>query len=535
MKTLLIINLRALFSGLFMKSRSRKKRSPVVTALIVLLAIYVMASFFFMSGMLFQQLCSPLVSAGYGWLYFSLMGITVFALCFVGSIFATQSQLFNAKDNDQLLSLPLRPFSILVSRLAALLLLSYLIESFIVIPAGIIWAVYAPVTVVGVIFFIIAVLVLPLASMAVASFFAWLIALASSRLRNKNIMTMIMSIAFLLAYFWVYSNISKYIQTLLQNGEQIGAAIQKAVFPAYHLGLAITQGNLVSMFIFVIFTVAPFVIALLILSANFIKIATTNRGTVKIKYTEKALKASGVRAAFLKKELRHFWSNPMYILNSAIGVVFMLIGAVLFLVKRSMVLDFIVEFNKTGITVSPAILICVALCVVAAFNLVSAPSISLEGKNLWIAKSLPVNAFDILFAKAGMHVLVCGVPTLVASLIFVISLQATLQQSILIMLIPFLYTLLTAFFGVTINLQFPKFDWINEIQPIKQGISTLVSMAASFALIAAMTLIYIFVLSPYIDAEIYLFFCASLLMILNLILYSYLKTGGSRRFEALDN
>ncbi len=535
MKTLLMINLRALFSGLFMKSRSAKKRSPVITVLIVLLALYVVGTFFFMSGFLFYQLCTPLVTVGLGWLYFSLMGIIVFALCFIGSIFATQSQLFNAKDNDQLLSLPIKPFSILISRISALLLLDYLMEAFIVIPAGIIWAISMPVSAVGVIFFIISVLVLPLAAMAVASFFAWLIALASSRLRNKNIISMILSIAFMLVYFWAYSNISKYIQTLIQNGEQIAAAIQKAVFPAYHLGLAITEGNVVSMFLFVVCAVAPFVIALLILSANFIKIATANRGAIKIKYTQKTLKVSGVRMAFLIKELRHFLANPMYILNSAIGVVFMLIGAILFLVKRDMVLGYIVEINKTGLTFSPAIMICVALCAVAAFNLVSAPSISLEGKNLWIAKSLPVKAFDVLLAKAGMHILVCGVPTIVASLIFALSLQATAEQSLLILLIPFLYTVLTAFWGVTINLQFPKFDWINEIQPIKQGISTLISMAGSFALIAAMIVLYIFVFSSIAAAETYLFVCAALLMILIAIFYAYLKRGGSRRFEALDS
>ncbi len=535
MKTLLMINLRALFAGIFMKSRSVKKRSPVVTVLIALLVIYVVGTFFVMSGFLFYQLCAPLVSAGYGWLYFALMGITVFALCFVGSLFATQSQLFNAKDNDQLLSLPIKPFSILMSRVAALLLLDYLFEVFIVIPAGIIWVVSQPVTALGVVFFVLAALVLPLMAMAVAVLFGWLIAMATARLRNKNILTLVLSIAFMLAYFFVYSNITKYIQTLIINGAQIGAAIQKGFFPAYHLGRAIAEGNAVSMLIFTVCAVAPFILAMLILSANFIRIATSNRGANKVKYTEKALKASGVRAAFVKKEIRHFLANPMYILNSAMGVILMLIGAVFFAVKQDVVLGYIVELNKTGLALSPAILICVVLCVVSALNLVSAPSISLEGKNLWIAKSLPVNSFDVLLAKAGMHILVCGVPTLAASLIFALALRATAVQTVLILLVPLLYTVLTAFFGVTVNLLFPKFDWINEIQPIKQGVSTLVSMAGSFALVAALILLYVFALSPLVAAETYLFLCAALLVILTLILFAYLKKGGSRRFAALDS
>ena len=535
MTTLFKINLKALFSGIFMKSRSVKKRSPVILVLIALLVIYVVGAFLFMSGILFQQLCRPLVSAGLDWLYFSLMGIAVFALCFIGSIFATQSQLFNAKDNELLLSLPIRPFNILMSRITALLLLDYLFEAFIVIPAGIIWIVYQPVTTVGVIFFVIAALVLPLTAMALASLFAWVIALISSRLRNKNIITMILSFALLGAYFWIYGNINKYVQALILNGAQIGEAIRKAVYPAYHLGIAITQGNVLSMLIFVICAVAPFIIVLLILSANFIKIATSNRGAAKIKYTAKALKVSGVRAAFTKKELRHFFGNPMYIMNSAIGVVIALIGAVVFVFKQDVVLGYIMQLNKTGLNLTPALLICVVLCVIAALNLVSAPSISLEGKNLWIAKSLPVKSFDVLMAKVNMHILVCGLPMLAASVIFALAAQATALQIVLILLVPFLFTVLMAFFGVTVNLQFPKFDWINEIQPIKQGVATLVSMGGSFALVAAMIVLYIFVFSSLVAAEIYMLICAAVLAILILVLYGYLKKGGSLRFEALDN
>jgi ABC-2 type transport system permease protein len=159
-------------------------------------------------------------------------------------------------------------------------------------------------------------------------------------------------------------------------------------------GNAIAAGNAVSMLIFVLCAVAPFILAVMLLSANFIKIATTNRGAVKIKYTEKALKVSGVRAAFVSKELRHFISNPLYILNTALGGVFMLAGAVLIAAKSTMLQGFIDQLASSGIRIAPATLVIVALGILSALNFVSAPSISLEGKNLWIARSLPVRSFD---------------------------------------------------------------------------------------------------------------------------------------------
>jgi ABC-2 type transport system permease protein len=40
------------------------------------------------------------------WFYFALAGIISFALSFVGSVFATQTQIYDARDNELLLSMP---------------------------------------------------------------------------------------------------------------------------------------------------------------------------------------------------------------------------------------------------------------------------------------------------------------------------------------------------------------------------------------------------------------------------------------------
>ncbi len=535
MMTLLKLNLRALFARLIKRSNKTDKRGPVVKVLIILFAIYIISSFFFMFGTMFYQMIGPLYADGYGWLYFAIMGITVFALCFVGSIFAAQTQLFNAKDNDLLLSLPIRPSSILVSRLASLLALDYLFASFIVIPGFVIWCISQPVSFVGIVFFWLSALILPLASLAFACLFAWLIALITSRMRRKNIITMILSLGFLALYLLFFTNVQNYIVRLTQNGAEIGEAIRSAAFPFYHYALAIAEGRFVSFLIFAICAIAPFAIAVALLSSNFIKIATTNRGALKIKYTEKTLKASSARSAFVYKELRHFISNPMYILNSAIGAVFMLIGAVILAIKPDLIFNVLSQITGVGINIAPATFIITALSGIAAFNIVSAPSISLEGKNLWIAQSLPVRTFDVLSAKVLMHVIVCGVPTLVSSLICAAALSVTLLQLVLIVVVPLLFTIFIGLVGVIINLQFPKFDWINEIQPIKQGIATLLTMFGAAAVVAALVVIYAFLLSGVMTVETYMLLVAALLIVLSAVFVGHLEKGGSRRFETLDN
>jgi ABC-2 type transport system permease protein len=532
---LIALNIKALFTRMFLRSRNQKKRNPAVTILIILLAIYVFASMMFLFGTIFYQLNRLMFPMDLGWFYFSFMGIGIFAFCFAGSIFAAQAQLFSAKDNELLLSLPIKPRAILAGRLASLLLLEYLFAAVFALPAFVIWLVFQPVTAAGVLFFIIAVLTLPLASLALASFFAWLIALVTSRLHNKNALTLILSLVFMGLYFYVFSNLNSHINQLIMRGEEIAAAVRQSLFPIYHMGIAIEQGSFLSLLIYLICIIAPFVIMLLVLSANFIRIAAANRGAARIKYTEKALKVSNVRTAFVKKELRHFFGNPMYMLNSALGGVFMVVGAGALVVKRDVALSFIEQLNQTGIALSPVALVCAVLGMISALNLVSAPSVSLEGKNLWIAKSLPVLPIDVLMAKVQMHLLVCGIPAAVASIISAVALQANPLEFFLILAVPLLMTYLMALFGVVINLHFPKFDWINELQPIKQGVSVLLSMFGAFALVAALAVLYVFILSSIVNIELYLTLCAALFAVLSGTLYGYLRIGGSRRFEALTN
>jgi ABC-2 type transport system permease protein len=297
------------------------------------------------------------------------------------------------------------------------------------------------------------------------------------------------------------------------------------------MGAAIAEGSALSMLYFALCALVPSGIVYALLSHNFIRIATSNRGAVKIKYREKALKVSGIRAAFLKKELRHFASSPMYILNASMGAVFMLILAGVLIVKREIITNFVASVPELNFALPT--LIAAALCLLAATNFVSAPSISLEGTNLWIAKSLPVRPFDVLLSKALLHITICVPFVVVSAAASAIALRPTFGQTALLLLLPTAFTVLMALFGVVINLRFPKFDWISETHAVKQSISTMITMFGSVALIALLAVIYAVLLTNVTTPELYLAFVTVFFVVLSVILYRYLKTGGSRAFEAL--
>ena len=533
LKALIKARFASMFSSMFRGNRGKKKRGPLIKILSGVLAVYVIAQFLVMFGFMFDAILPPLLQANLGWLYFALVGIMAFGFIFVGSVLMTQSTLYEAKDNEMLLSMPIPPRMILISRMLTLLGVNFVFEVLICIPAAVVYAMHAPVTFIGSVYFVIAFLFLPLMAMALSSLFGWLLALISSRVRVKTLLVTAMSIVFLLAYFYVFSSLSDYLNYLIANGAQIASAVQRALFPAYHLGLAVAQGNTGSLLIFILCAVVPFGLVYLVLSANFIRIVTARPGAARAKYREKPLKVSGAVTALVRKELKHFFSSPMYILNASMGVIFTCILPIALLFNRDLLaVLFADEFPGIAGLTGPFVLL--VLCGIATTNIISAPSISLEGKNLWIAQSIPVKASDVLMSKAFTHMTVCLPSVLFAGVMLNLILDINPLTRVLLFLTPAALTVFQAMFGVAVNLRFPKFDWISEMIAVKQGASTLIAMFGSMALVALPTILYASILSSLIRPEIYIALVTVLIAGLAAGLNVFLKTKGGKMFSALS-
>ncbi|MBQ9858855.1 MAG: hypothetical protein IJO77_07640, partial [Oscillospiraceae bacterium] len=148
-----------------------------------------------MVGAQCASLCLAFGETDFAWLYFAFTSAMAFMLCFVGSVFAATNYLYKAKDNELLLSMPVKPGAILLSRMLILLVENYGFAFIVLIPAGIVWAVMQSFTVGGLVCFILGTLLLPLLSLTVSCVFGWLIMTVSSKVRNKKIITLVFAVA----------------------------------------------------------------------------------------------------------------------------------------------------------------------------------------------------------------------------------------------------------------------------------------------------------------------------------------------------
>ena len=304
-KALFLLQLQMLKNQLTAGMQNRKPNSAGRTVVLVLLFLYVIGAFEFLFYTYFNVLAEPLHDAGASWLYFVFLIVLAFALMFIGSVFTAKAQLFEAKDNEFLLSMPVPPKSILSARLVALLLLNFVFELLVAIGGLLPWFSRYSLPAVGTVSLVVILLALPFFSLAISSLFGWLLALVTQRIRRKSLFSLVLSLLFLGAYFYGMTKINSAISELVANLSTVADTLG-AITPLYWMGCAIADGQALSLLLSVLILLIPFVLVFLLLAATFIKTATTQHGVAKIRYVDRGQKVSSPFRALVQKEMSPF-------------------------------------------------------------------------------------------------------------------------------------------------------------------------------------------------------------------------------------
>ena len=120
---------------------------------------------------------------------------------------------------------------------------------------------------------------------------------------------------------------------------------------------------------------------------------------------------------------------------------------------------------------------------------------------------------------------------LISDLIFLIFFQVKLIDSILIIIATIIAPTLSAMIGILINLKYPKLKWTNEVEVIKQSLSSMVAIFLGMGLGLISILIMInFYKMTYIVIILQLLIFAIGIVILYLIICNY----GVKKFRSLN-
>lgn len=532
-KTLIRLRLKALAHQLTRRTSTGGK-GKVMKILFAVLMAYCAVVFLGMFGGMFYLLCAPFVQLNLGWLYFAMAGILAVMLCFVGSIFFTQSLIFESSDNELLLSMPIRPSAILFSRVGTLLLLNFGYSLIVTLPCIAVWIWQQGFNVQLVLRYTLCALLLPILPTALSCAAGFVIALISSRLRSKNLMTLVLSCAMMAAYFYMCFHAQELLTKLLQNGEALAAAIERALPPFYALGMAVA-GDALQTLVWLLWCLAPMALVYTLLSQTFLRIATSKRGAKKVKYKGEKQSASSAVWALTRKEMRRYTCNAMYTLNGALGAIMSVLMAVVLLVKRDLVNMILSQLAVTGLLIENWLggIMCAVMCMLTAMNMLSGASISIEGKNLWHMQSLPLPAGKVLLPKALAQMIICLPPAIISGAVVAYAIGADGATAAALLLLPALLSIFMALLGVCMNLLLPRFDYAGDVVAIKSGMSSGMTMFGGMGAVALPIIVYALIFKGAVSLGCVYLVYGILLALGCFLMYYYLTHGARKRFANL--
>lgn len=495
------------------------------------------ASYAYMLLLFFRTLATVADGLQMQWLHYAFAGGIAVLLSVFGSVFSTQSQLFQSKDNELLLSMPIKPRDVLLSRLLLVYLLNFLFTLLVLLPCGIAAAETFGTTGVGIAGYVLAAFLLPLLSTAICCLLGWLLSLLTARANNKAIINTLMTVAFLVVFYLVYFRFLKIafnedgnaIETITLLLTKLEGVFASYLAPFYWFGKLFAEGNVLCGLGALAVIVLPMVLAVVLISKSFYKITMSGSKVKKRVYLQKSMRVSGLRWALVRKELKHFSASAAYMTNCSMGILMLLAASVFLLIKRDLAEQLTILLPDEGVITLLAVL---ALCFVSFGNTITAPSVSLEGKNRWIVQSIPTDMSNVLLAKVDMHLILTAPVLLFASIVFAVCFGISGIGLVLLLVLPQVMNLLSALAGLWLNILMPKYEWASETVPVKQSAPVAIVLIGSMLYPMVLAGVYFIFLMQIISPFAMLGIFGGISVVLCAVLWLWIRKKGGARFIA---
>ncbi|ADL52624.1 hypothetical protein [Clostridium cellulovorans] len=430
------------------------------------------------------------IAYGYGYLGLSnvlpaVMVTVTSMVVLIATFLKSNGVLFAYKDYDMIMSLPVKSEEVIKSKFLSMYIFDLLFACIVMIPTAIVCTIFNVTSVEFYIMFTISLFIIPLLPMVIGATIGAVITIASAKYRFKNILTILLSFGVIIAAIGLSFNMKNMNETkVAEIGTEVANTIYKIYPVAYVYNNALINRDILSFVLFTIISIAVFIIFVKLIAFRYSQINTalmTNRA--KGNYKAKPIKESSPFMALYKKELRRYFSSPMYVVNTLFGVIMLIAMAIAISYIGIDKLESMFEVPGARVWIKKMIPFAEAFMIVTSCT--TAVSISLEGKNRWILSSLPIKSKTIFQSKIAVNLLITIPASIISGILLILGLHANIIEAIIIFITPIVYAFFIAELGICINLKLPNFQWVNETNVIKQSPSMLITLFTGFGVVLA--------------------------------------------------
>lgn len=393
------------------------------------------------------------------------------------SIFKAGSIIFQMKDYEMLMALPVTKTAIIISRFSYMYVTNVLMSFFVMLPGIVLYGVFEKPRVSFYILSIVGTFLIPAIPMTIATALGGLVTGISARMKHKSMVSSLLTIAFVVVLLLISmcsSNMGTQMteDTIRHLSELLTVQVKKMYLPAIWYNNGVTNNDFSAFLCFVAVSVFFFAAVVAVLNHFFVSICMALKSHEAGKSADiSRLKTNSAFLALYKKEWKRYLSSSIYVINTVTGYVLMLVFSIAI---------FFVGVDKMeqmmGLPDIVKELLPFLLAAMPSIMTTTACAISLEGKQWELTKSLPVCAKDILGSKIMVNLTLAAPFYLLSEIFCCMAVRTTFLGYILLILIPLIYIVFVSVLGISVNLALPVFDWENETTVVKQSAATMVTM-----------------------------------------------------------
>lgn len=216
-------------------------------------------------------------------------------------------------------------------------------------------------------------------------------------------------------------------------------------------------------------------------------------GAAVVKSKEIKLHIQNQFISLFKDEFSRYLASFTYITNTILMPMLLIVVAALSFVPQFKMIDS-VSLNNLGINVDISRAGVYYVLFVACISLTTTTScgFSMEGNKIWIKRSLPISIAKMSISKICLNITLFlpGLIIAVLSCLFMMKLSGINTVILIVSLI--LDLIFISVLGLFFNLKFPNYEWNNEMEVVKQSLSTIITAFVSMLLISLSLIIIVF-------------------------------------------
>lgn len=476
-------------------------------------------------------------------------------MIFFFGIFYVMNIFYFSKDVESMLSLPLRPSTIMAAKFTVTMLYEYLTEFLFLAPVLVAFGIVSKAGVIYYLYSIIGFLILPVIPLIYAGIINMVLMRFTNITRNRDQFRIIGGVVAMLVAIFVniksqsfFSSFSdpEQIKAMLAQGDNSLIGFISGIFPANKLfAIALVNSanikGLVNILLYVAISILFTALFLTIGETFYFKglVGISETKSKRKKLTTEQFDRSVVKSSIIKsytiKELKLLIRTPVYFINCVLmNFIWPLFLFIPFLTSSesglgiSEIQDFAKSGSYEGIILAVAF---AAILFASGTNGVTSTAISREGTNIFIAKYIAVSYHDQIMAKiiSGVILGLVAMLSMLVAAIFI--LLPPIHLILFIMITGVGGVLFTSFLGILIDLNFPKLHWDNEQKAVKQNMNLMFSILIS-TVVAAVVVVPVIIF----QLNVWIVFGALILIFVfaDAVLYGLIKSAGVNLFEKIE-